>query len=219
MFLQRTLTVSFSFLLLCSGLFSEAADDRTADATQAEARLRPILTDWQKAQWTTLDPRMLRELAGEFVHARTIFTHGEQPGSKRLRQFADDDWLAWIVEAYLSDLASSPRMVKTLFAGLGEGVGLDPERSGWPSTKVNSYMLRDFSGDLPHGSFLLTSDNLPSDDGYLANRKFIVGPGSHVILAKDGSNWSFDVEVPAPAATPSRESNPRSARGQSRRDR
>jgi hypothetical protein len=74
-------------------------------------------------------------------------------------------------------------------------IGSNAEAAGWPSVAANSYVLNDLSSQLPAEPLLLLSDGLPAR-GYLPYRKFLAGPGRHVIQAKDGRTWNFSVAQP-----------------------
>lgn len=193
------------------------SERRAIDAATAEQRLAPFLAEWQSENVIVLDPRLLRELAGEFVHAQGIFTYGEN--AKHKKDFDDDKWLRSIVIKHLDSLKQSQSMITTFFALLGDDLNLDSERSGWPSTKINIYRLEDYVAGLPKGQYLLVSDELPHTLGFFAARRFLVGPGSHDIYDTNEKRLSFSVPFRSPFNEPFalKNSGPERARGRNPR--
>lgn len=182
------------FLLSSTGSYLQASDSTKVAQATAEERLRPLVAEWQSARSITLDPRLLRALAHEFVHAQIVFAHPEDPGAEsRAEVFERNVWLSKILNQHLQKMTSNPKKLKSFFARLGEALNLDPERSGWPSTEPNTFEYYDFSGELPDCSYLLISEGLPSETGFSRNRRFILGPGRHVIRSEEGSQWEYEV--------------------------
>lgn len=186
------------FLLFLTGSCLQASDSRKGALAKAEDRLRLLMAEWQSAHSITLDARLFRDLTNEFAHAQIVFAHAGDPGGEiRAQQFEKNSWLSHILNQHLRKMTSNPERLKTFFARLGEGLNINPERSGWPSTKPNNFVYKDFSDELPNHSYLLISEGLPSEAGYVQTRRFILGPGGHVIRSKGGKHWEFDVKPPA----------------------
>lgn len=215
--IDKWLAHSVASLFLVTVSFGAQDAERDAEVVLAEARLGPMLSDWERQHATTVDPRLLRELAGEFVHFTIIYAYpGNAPELvKRVTAASDDDtWLREITRAHLDGLSTSTPTVQSYFARLAEGVGETAEAAGWRTIVVNAYVLNDLSEALPDVPLGLSADGLPIES-FRRHRMFLVGPGEHVIHTQDGRSWQFSVAAPAlPATEPTiPQSGPRSGRG------
>lgn len=193
--------IALVWVALCAAITLANGESRDTAVATAETRLSPIIASWQEQHATTVDPRLLRELAGEYVHAQIILRldytkDPPQPNAKVEDAFTDDSWLSDVTHTHLTVLSQSPQETETFFSRLAAAVDIDAEGSGWPSVAINGYVLNDLSDQLPEAALLLISDQQPSST-YSRHRKFLVGPGKHVVRERDGASWEFTVSPPA----------------------
>ncbi|MEW8410626.1 MAG: hypothetical protein AB2696_17445 [Candidatus Thiodiazotropha sp.] len=185
------------WVLLGVCLYQRAAavqtNDRDLVMTHAESRLSQNIDDWETKTATTIDPRLLGELIGEYTHFLGIFTYDKVMRDKVMTKIESDKWLNQVTHDHLNAISKSAPRIRTFFARLAEAVGARAEDAGWQSHMENSYVLNDLTTQLPDESFFLISEGL-STSRYRQHRKFLVGPGQHEIRSDRGFEWNFTVD-------------------------
>ena len=181
-----------------TSLFAQEAD-RETQVLKAESRLRPMITNWEEDNKTVVDPRLLRDLAGQLVHFTGIFGYSGNPknvveATKQL--VASEQRLQALVNDQLTAVAKRQVTTKAFFARLAEDIGQTADAAGWQAMGPNAYVLSDYEKELPNAPLAVSIDGMQAGE-FKKFRKFLLGPGSHKIFAEDGQSWSFSVDVPA----------------------